>query len=116
MARFAVATLLTLRFLRALIVSGLQTVRIIAGASRVSGSPPPSGFVRMGFAPMGARGAALLGNMVSLTPGTTTIDIDMERRELLLHVLDASEPERLVAGIRRDFETGIAALFGGETP
>ncbi|MGB5496286.1 MAG: Na+/H+ antiporter subunit E, partial [Sedimenticolaceae bacterium] len=66
------------------------------------------------FAPLSARGAALLGSMVSLTPGTTTIDIDMERYELLLHVLDASDTDALVDGIRREFEPGLRTLFGTE--
>ena len=61
-----------------------------------------------------ATARALLGSMVSLTPGTTTIDIDMERKELLLHVLDASDTDAVVAGIRRDFEPGLRALFGRE--
>jgi multisubunit Na+/H+ antiporter MnhE subunit len=52
--------------------------------------------------------------MVSLTPGTTTIDIDMERRELLLHVLDASDTTALVDGIRKEFEPGLKVLFGTE--
>jgi multisubunit Na+/H+ antiporter MnhE subunit len=39
---------------------------------------------------MSEAGASILGGMITLTPGTTTIDVDMERREMLLHVLDAS--------------------------
>lgn len=112
MNRFVAATLLLLRFLRAVVVSGLQTVRVILAAGRPGGTPPPVALLRVGFAPMSAQGAALLGCMVSLTPGTTTIDIDMQRRELLLHVLDASDTDALVAGIRRDFEPGLVALFG----
>ncbi|MFZ5439265.1 MAG: Na+/H+ antiporter subunit E [Myxococcota bacterium] len=108
------ALVLLLRFLRAIVVSGLQTVRVILTSSRPGGRPPPIALVRLRFAPMSAGGASLLGCMVSLTPGTTTIDIDLERRELLLHVLDASDTDALVRGIRRDFEPGIVALFGRE--
>jgi multisubunit Na+/H+ antiporter MnhE subunit len=106
------AFVLLLRFLRALTLSGLQTVGVILRAGRPGGMPPPVALLRVRFAPMSEAGAALLGSMVSLTPGTTTIDIDMERRELLLHVLDASDTDALVAGIRRDFEPGLVALFG----
>ncbi|NWG74930.1 MAG: Na+/H+ antiporter subunit E [Rubrivivax sp.] len=106
------ALILLLRFLRAVVVSGLQTVRVIVASGRPGGQPPPVALVRVRFAPMGENGAALLGCMVSLTPGTTTIDIDMQRRELLLHVLDASDTDALVQGIRRDFEPGLVALFG----
>ncbi len=112
MNRLLAAALLLLRFLRAIVVSGLQTVRVILKSGLPGGAPPPVALLRVRFAPMTANGAALLGCMVSLTPGTTTIDIDMDRRELMLHVLDASDTEGLVRGIREDFEPGLVALFG----
>lgn len=107
-----VSLVLLLRFLRAVVVSGWQTVRVILRASGPGGERPPVGFVRIRFAPMSEQGAALLGCMISLTPGTTTIDIDMASRELLLHVLDASDTDAMVEGIRRDFEPGLLTLFG----
>lgn len=112
MKRWAAFVLLMLRFGRAVVVSGLETIGVILKTGRPGGAPPPIALVRVRFAPMSARGAALLGSMVSLTPGTTTVDIDMERRELLLHVLDASDTDALVEGIRRDFEPGLRILFG----
>lgn len=111
-ARPVAAIMLLARFLRAVLVSGLQTVAVILRAGKPGGQPPPVALLRVRFAPMSEQGAALLGCMVSLTPGTTTLDIDMERRELLLHVLDASDTGALVAGIRQDFEPGLVALFG----
>lgn len=100
-------------FLRAVLVSGVQTLRVIVRARRRH--PPPVALLKVGFAPMSETGAALLGCMVSLTPGTTTLDIDMHRRELLLHVLDASDTRALLRVIRRDFEPGLVALFGQGT-
>jgi len=114
MQRLFFAAVLLLRFTKALIVSGLQTVLIILQSGRAAG-PPAAALVRVRFAPMSEWGAALLGSMVSLTPGTTTIDIDMENRELLLHVLDATDIDGMVAGIRQDFEPGLRALFGQES-
>jgi multicomponent Na+:H+ antiporter subunit D len=88
MNRLFAAIVLLLRFLRAVVVSGLQTVRVILSAPRPA-TAAAGAYLRVRFAPMSGR-RGLLGCMVSLTPGTTTvIDIDMERRELLLHVLDA---------------------------
>lgn len=106
--------MLLVRFVRAVIVSGLQTLAVIVRSGRPGGEPPQVALVRVRFAPMSEQGAALLGSMVSLTPGTTTIDIDMARRELLLHVLDASDTDALVEGIRTDFEPGLRVLFGRE--
>lgn len=108
------ALVLLLHFLRAVVISGWQTVRIILRTGRAH--PPPSTLLRVGFAPMSETGAALLGCMVSLTPGTTTIDIDMDQRELLLHVLDAAATDRLLQVIRCDFEPGLVALFGAGRP
>jgi multisubunit Na+/H+ antiporter MnhE subunit len=116
MSRPAAAVLLLLHFLLAVVVSGVQTALVILRASAGGAGRPASAFVRLRFAPMDERGAALLGGMITLTPGTTTIDIDMERREMLLHVLDASDLDGLLAAIRRDFERYLLVLFGREGP
>jgi multisubunit Na+/H+ antiporter MnhE subunit len=116
MSRPVAALLLLLRFLIAVVVSGAQTALVILRASAGRTGSPTSAFVRLRFAPMDARGAALLGGMITLTPGTTTVDIDLERREMLLHVLDASDLDGLLAAIRRDFERYLVVLFGREGP
>jgi multisubunit Na+/H+ antiporter MnhE subunit len=66
----------------------------------------------MSFAPMSDTGATLLGCLITLTPGTTTVDVDMEQRFLTLHLLDGRDPETAVAGIRMDFERYIIEIFG----
>ena len=114
MKRFGFAISLALRFARAVLVSGIQTAAVIVKSELPGGKAPPGALIRVRFAPMSEPGAALLGSMVSLTPGTTTVDIDMEDRTLLLHVLDASDPDAVVESIRRDFEPGLRVLFGTE--
>ncbi|MBX3354600.1 MAG: Na+/H+ antiporter subunit E [Phycisphaeraceae bacterium] len=113
--KLLVAIGLLLLFLKAVVISGLQTVRVILRQT-LGGTPPPAGLVRMRFAPMSEDGATLLGCMISLTPGTTTIDIDMERGEMLLHLLDTSQAEEAIAGIRADFEPSLIKLFGKGAP
>jgi multisubunit Na+/H+ antiporter MnhE subunit len=112
MNRPIAAIVLLLRFLLAVVVSGLQTVRVILWASSGRDRQPRVAYLRMGFAPMSEAGAAILGCMISLTPGTTVIEVDMERREMLLHVLDATDPAGLIAGIRRNFERYLIVLCG----
>lgn len=111
MHRFITAIVLLFIFLKAVVISGAQTVRVILRNS-LGGHTPAAGLVRMRFAPMTEEGATLLGCMISLTPGTTTVDIDMERREMLLHLLDTSQAEQAIAGIRSDFEPSVIILFG----
>ncbi|TDQ44738.1 Na+/H+ antiporter subunit E [Tepidicella xavieri] len=114
MRKLIAAIVLLARFLKAVVISGFQTVQVILRASLGERKPPPAAFLRVHFAPMSAQGASLLGCMISLTPGTTTLDIDMDKREILLHVLDASDTDALVQGIREDFEPGLVVLFGGK--
>lgn len=106
------ALILLIRFLKAVVISGFQTVQVILRSSLGERRPPPAAFLRVKFAPMSAQGASILGCMITLTPGTTTLDIDMEKREILMHVLDASDTNALVQGIREDFEPGLVVLFG----
>jgi len=110
--RVFAAVVVLLRFLRAVAVAGGETAWVILRASGGRGRAPRPGFIRMRFAPLTEQGAALLGCMVTLTPGTTTIDVDMQRRELVLHVLDLRNPESQVAAIRHDFERYLVVLFG----
>jgi len=111
MRKSLAAITLLFRFSKSVMVSGAQTLMVILRAS-VAKTPPPAAFLRIQFSPMTAHGAALLGCMITLTPGTTTLDIDMEKREILMHVLDASDTDALVRGIREDFEPGLLVLFG----
>lgn len=94
------------RFVTHSVTAGITTTRLI-----LRRRPPPAGLVRVRFAPMSETGAAVLGAMVTLTPGSSVIDIDMARREMLLHLLDTRQAEATVAAIRRDFERDVAALF-----
>lgn len=97
---------LAARFLWCCVSSGVDTAGRI-----LRGDAGHAGLVRVPVAPMSEAGAALFGAMVTLTPGSTVIDIDMERRELLLHLLDARDVEATVTQMRADFERPIAALF-----
>ena len=112
MNRAAAAIALPLRFARALLASGVQTVGAIVRRGLAIGTPPPPAFVRIGFAPMSAQGAALLGCLISLTPGTTVIDIDLARRQMVVHMLDPRDAAATVDAIRRDFEPPLLAWFG----
>lgn len=97
---------LLLRFVVHSFLSGFSTARII-----LLRTPPTAGFVRMHYAPMSSHGAALLGALVTLTPGSSTVDIDLQRREILLHLLDIQQSESNIKAIRRDFEEDIRVLF-----
>lgn len=104
-----IAARLMLRFTSHCVLSGIATARIILHFTQ-----PPAGLVRLRFAPMSSTGAAVLGALVTLTPGTTVIDIDMAHRDMLLHLLDTRNIDGSLAAIRRDFEADVMALFPKE--
>jgi len=104
------AVTLAYRFFLAVIRSGVQTTLTIL---RPDSAMKP-GFIDYYFEPMTETGATLLGSLITLTPGTTTVDIDMESRRLLVHLLDTRGAESACAEIRSDFEEPIRVLFGTE--
>ncbi len=55
-----------------------------------------------------------LGNLVSLTPGTVTVDMDEEGEFLYIHALYAADPEEVRAGVRR--LANLIHLARGEPP
>jgi multicomponent K+:H+ antiporter subunit E len=56
--------------------------------------------------------ATILGGIVTLTPGTVSIDIDMERRILHVHALDVPDPALLIAEIKSRYERPLKEMFG----
>ncbi len=102
---------LLLIFMWAIITSGIDTLRVILRHGM--GQPlPPARFVTLPFAPMSEMGASLLASMITLTPGTTTIDIDMDQHQMLLHVLDASDVQAVIDSVHQTFEPDLITLFG----
>jgi len=108
-SRFRAGATLLVHFTWQVLVAGATTAWIIARP----GLRTSPGLLRMTFSDLSPTGAALLASLVTLTPGTTAVDIDMDERRLLLHLLDCRDPERTVARIRRKFERYLEVLFPG---
>jgi multicomponent K+:H+ antiporter subunit E len=53
----------------------------------------------------------LLASIVSLTPGTVSIDIDQSRWILKLHVLDVDDKEALIHSIKTRYEKPLKEIF-----
>lgn len=107
MNRLFAAIELLFRFSWQVVVSGVTTARIIV-VPRLGAHPVVARFHYTG---LDERGAAILGCLITLTPGTTTLDIELDRRELLLHVLDGRHLADSAASIRHEFERPLQRLF-----
>jgi len=49
----------------------------------------------------------LLANMITLTPGTLSIDVSDDRRTLFIHAIDVTDREKLIGTIAAGFETKV---------
>lgn len=53
----------------------------------------------------------LLANLVTLTPGTLSMDVSDDRKHIYVHILDYGDEEETIAGIRNGFEARIMEVF-----
>ena len=55
-------------------------------------------------------GIATLANLVSLTPGTTSMHVSDDRKTLYVHVLDRESDDDVINSIKNVFETRVRAV------
>ncbi len=53
----------------------------------------------------------LLANLITLTPGTLSVDVSHDRRFLYVHALDCADPEAIKRDIANGFERKIMEAF-----
>lgn len=53
----------------------------------------------------------LLACLVTLTPGTLTLDVSDDRKTLYVHAMFVHDPERAIAGIKAGFEGRLLRLL-----
>jgi multicomponent Na+:H+ antiporter subunit E len=54
---------------------------------------------------------AILANMITLTPGTLSVDVSQDRRYLFIHVLDMKDRDEVIRSIAEGFERRVAEVF-----
>lgn len=53
----------------------------------------------------------LLANLITLTPGTLSVDVSEDRSTLYIHVLEMHDRDETIASIRDGFEARIIEVF-----
>jgi multicomponent Na+:H+ antiporter subunit E len=56
-------------------------------------------------------GITLLANLITLTPGTVTLDMSSDRRTLYIHSINVDDPDALRADIKQNFERRVMEIF-----
>jgi multicomponent Na+:H+ antiporter subunit E len=54
----------------------------------------------------------LLANMITLTPGTLSLDVSDDRSVLYVHAVDVKDPEKVKQDIKQVFEKLVHEVFG----
>lgn len=57
------------------------------------------------------RAIAIFAHAITLTPGTVSVDLSPDRRELLIHALDLPDPEGTVRDLKARYERRLQEIF-----
>ncbi|MDR7478719.1 MAG: Na+/H+ antiporter subunit E [Armatimonadota bacterium] len=90
-----------------IVVANLQVAAIVLHPRRRN----RPGFITV---PLDARGAAAvtaLANLITMTPGTLTVDVAPDRTSLLVHVFDLPDAAGAVRTIKRRLEAPVRAVL-----
>ncbi|MEO5343750.1 MAG: Na+/H+ antiporter subunit E [Gammaproteobacteria bacterium SHHR-1] len=103
---------LLFNLIRGALRSGLQAAAIILlRPKRVQ-----PGFVWLDYGDLEPGPASLLAALVTLTPGSTALEIDPQQRRIRLHLLDIEQAEATRAEIQREVIQPLQRLIGGAAP
>lgn len=110
MTRTRASVVLLGHFLWEVVASGFTTAWLIVRPGR---RPVPA-VVEMPVGDLSRTGAVLLVCLVTLTPGTSAVDLDLEKRRVVLHLLDGSDPAGTLATIRHRFGRPLERVCPGD--
>jgi multicomponent Na+:H+ antiporter subunit E len=104
--KVALGVTLTLVFLKELLLSNIAVLRVVFGPrARVR-----SGVIALPTELTNEVALTALANMITLTPGTLTLDISPDRRYLYVHTLNLDDPEDVKQAIQQAFEVYLREI------
>jgi multicomponent K+:H+ antiporter subunit E len=98
---------LALVVLRDIVVANVEVARRVLGPERRL-SP---GFVRIPLTVTDPYAIAALANIVTMTPGTLSADIEPGNRHLVVHAFHLVDADALVADIKARYEAPLREIF-----
>lgn len=93
-----------LYFARALVLANLQLAKAVLFQRREDMTP---GFLGYPVEGLSKLEILVLSHCITLTPGTTTVELSPDFTRLVIHAFDARDPEATVRDIRRELEAPI---------
>lgn len=101
------AVRLTLVVLYDIVIANLTVARLILGP--VSALRPA--FIEVPLELRSPYAISALASMITLTPGTVSVNLSEDRRTLLVHALDVGDKEAMVAEIKCRYEEPLMEIF-----
>ena len=90
-----------------IILANLVVARLILGPLR---RLRPA-FIRLPLDLCNDFAIVVLANTISLTPGTVSADLSLDRRSLLIHALDVEDVAQAIAHLKRRYERPLQEIF-----
>ncbi len=106
--RLGVMGKLILTVLWDIVVANVTVARIVLWPR----SDPHPAWIRLRHSLEDPRAVMLLATIITTTPGTVSCVVDEDRREILVHALDAHDPEAVAADILQRYERPLKEIFG----
>ncbi|TVQ56079.1 MAG: monovalent cation/H+ antiporter subunit E [Rhodobacteraceae bacterium] len=98
---------LMLFFIQDLVKSSVQ----VASAVLFANHRGRNRFVEMPLDVESDFGVMLTANLITLTPGTLSVDFDPDRRVLLIHAMFADDPEDVARGLKQEVERRVIEVL-----
>jgi len=92
-----------------IIVSNITVARIVLGPL----DKPQPAWVPVSLALTHPAAISLFATIITTTPGTLSCTIDEERRVILVHALDCSDPAQMAADMKARYEAPLLEIFEG---
>lgn len=106
--------LLTWRWLRFLVFGFVEIVKSSVAVARSVLSPNMNlrpGIVAIPLDIKSDEGITTLANLITLTPGTVSLDVSSDRKTLYIHAYEVSDPEALRRDTKEVFERRVQELW-----
>jgi len=68
------------------------------------------GIVAVNVEKLGPRATVVVANLITMTPGTLSLDISDDDRHIYVHCLYLQEPEKVRESMEKDYVDAVAAL------
>lgn len=95
-----------LHFTRELVLANIAVAKSVLFQKREELAP---GFIRYPLKGLNRLEILVLTHSITLTPGTTSVKIAEDYSELIVHALDARDPDGVRASIKNGLETPLLA-------